>query len=125
MPGLEIDRVAEILVTLGAAERGRRGSGYRVTATTVLTAAHVVRDASKVRVRFDADQPGEWSADATGVVEVPEVDVALLTIRAPDRADVVPALFGRIGERDTLIECSAVGFPLWKLRGDRAASYRD
>ncbi len=55
MPGLEVDRVAEILVTLGADGPGRRGSGYRVTTTIVLTAAHVVQDASTVRVRFEAD----------------------------------------------------------------------
>ena len=96
-----------------------------MTAETVLTAAHVVRGASKVRVRFDADQAGEWSADVTGGLEVPEIDVALLTITPPDAAKVVPAPFGRIGERDAVIECSAVGFPLWKLRDDPAGPYRD
>lgn len=42
MPGLEINRVAEIIVTPGTAGPGRRGSGYRVTTNVVLTAAHVV-----------------------------------------------------------------------------------
>ena len=125
MPGLEIDRVAEILVTLGADEPRRRGSGYRVTAETVLTASHVVRDAAKVTVRLDADQAGQWSADVTDVLEVPEIDVALLTIAPPDSAKVIPVQFGRIGEQDAVIECSTVGFPLWKLRDYPAELYRD
>ena len=125
MSGLEVDRVAEILVTLSADGPGRRGSGYRVTAQTVLTAAHVVHSASKVQARFDADQAGEWLADVIDVLEVPEIDVALLTITPPDDAEVVPARFGRIAERDAVIECSAVGFPLWKLRDAPAGPYRD
>jgi Trypsin-like peptidase domain len=125
MPGLEPGRVAEILVTVRTSEPRRRGSGYRVTTQTVLTAAHVVRDWSMVRVRFDADQPGEWSADAADVLEVPEVDIALLTIRVPGGSQVVPARFGCLGERDDEIPCSAVGFPLWKLRDSPDGPYRD
>ena len=125
MPGLEVDRVAEIIVTLGAAEPGQRGSGYRVTADTVLTAAHVVHGASTVRVRIDADQPSEWSVDVTDVREVQEIDVALLAITPPDDVTIDPARFGWIGERDAVIECSAVGFPRWKLREGPAGLYRD
>jgi hypothetical protein len=117
-PGLTPDRVAEILVTLGADEPGRRGSGYRVTARTVLTAAHVVHGAASTQVRFDADRAGEWTADVTDVLELPEIDVALLTIAPRDAEQLAPSLFGRIGERDAVIQCSAVGFPLWKLRED-------
>jgi len=125
VPGLEADRVAEILVTPGMDEPARRGSGYRVTAQTVLTSEHVVRGAPKVRVRFDADQAGEWSADVIGVLEVPEIDVALLTITPRGDCEVTPAEFGRISERDAVIGCSAVGFPLWKLREDRGGLFRD
>lgn len=125
MPGLEAGRVSEIMVALGASEPGRRGSGYRITAQTVLTAAHVVRDWSTMRVRFDAGQLGEWSTDVTDVLEVPEVDIALLTIRPPDDSQVVPALFGCLSERDDEIPCSAVGFPLWKLRDSPGGPYRD
>jgi hypothetical protein len=92
---------------------------------TVLTAAHVVRDWSVVRVRFDADQPTEWTADVTDVLEIPEVDIALLTIRVPGGSQVVPARFGWPGERDNEIPCSAVGFPLWKLRDGPDEPYRD
>lgn len=125
MPELEAGRVAEVLVTTGTSRPGRRGSGYRVTTHTVLTAAHVVRDWSMVRVRFDADRPGEWFADVTDVLEVPEVDIALLTIRPSDELRVVPARFGRLGERDDEIVCSAVGFPLWKLRDSPCGPFRD
>ena len=125
MPGLEVDRVAEILVTLSAGEPRRRGSGYQVNADTVLTAAHVVRGGSVVQVRFDADQPGEWSADVTSVLEVPEADIALLTITPHDDSQVTPTRFGRIRERDAEITCSAVGFPLWKLRDGPGGLYRD
>jgi hypothetical protein len=125
VPELEVGRVAEILVTLAADSAERRGSGYRVTAETVLTAAHVVDGASRVRVRFDADRPGEWSAGVATVATLPEIDIALLTITSPDAGEVVPAQFGRIAERDAVIECSAVGFPLWKLRDDPAGPYRD
>jgi Trypsin-like peptidase domain len=125
LPGLEIGRVAEILIALGPNEPGRRGSGYRVTTQTVLTAAHVVRDWSMVRVRFDADQPGAWFAEVTDLLVVPEVDIALLTIRPPDHSRVVPARFGLLSERDDEIPCSAVGFPLWKLRDSPGGWYRD
>jgi hypothetical protein len=120
VPGLEIGRVAEILVMFDADESAQRGPGYRVTAETVLTAAHVVRSAFKVRVRFEAYQAGEWSAEVTGVLDFPEIDVALLTITAPDTAEVAPTQFGRIAERDAVTECSAIGFPLWKSRDDPA-----
>ncbi len=53
-------QVAEIIVTVDGG-LGRRGSGYRVGPSVVLTAAHVVEDAVAVRVRFDADLPGEWT----------------------------------------------------------------
>ncbi len=96
-----------------------------MTTTIVLTAAHVVQDASTVRVRFETDQPGEWLAEVIDMLAVPEIDVALLTIVPLDTAEVVPARFGLIAERDELIDCSAVGFPRWKLRDDPAGPYRD
>ena len=114
--GLQFHRVAEILVTFGLSRAGQLGSGYRVSADTVLTAAHVVNGASRIQVRFEADQPGEWSADVIDILEVPQIDVALLTISPRGGEELVPCLFGRIGNLDAVIPCSAVGFPLWKLR---------
>lgn len=72
-------QVAEIIVTLDG-EPGRRGSGYRVGPTSVLTAAHVIEGAASVRVRFDADLPGEWTTEAISGWADPRSDLAVLSI---------------------------------------------
>ena len=118
--GVDPERVAEVVVTPRGAAPDRRGSGYRVTAEAVLTAAHVVHDATGVRVRFDADRSGEWAAEGQVAWSDPEVDVAVVAItpRPQDKGRVEPVGFGRVAERDAVLECSAVGFPLFKLRDD-------
>ena len=63
MAGLTAARVAEIIVESATGER-RRGSGYLVAPGRVLTAAHVVASAVSVRVRFEADRPGERVLEA-------------------------------------------------------------
>ncbi|WP_225844935.1 trypsin-like peptidase domain-containing protein [Streptomyces sp. HPF1205] len=119
--GLEAQRAAEVVVTLPQG-RQRRGSGYLVASGLVLTAAHVVRGADTIRVRFEADRPGEWSSDAR--VEwcgAKRADVALLALTSesgPFRQPVDTALFGTVGERDAVLRCSALGFPLFKMRVD-------
>src|SRR5215467_13383826 len=82
--GLKPERVAELLVTPAGPGPRRRGSGYRVTASAVLTAAHVVQHASRVCVRFSADKPSEWMPEGTVAWSDPEIDVAVITI--PPRA---------------------------------------
>ncbi|MGW8780642.1 tetratricopeptide repeat protein [Streptomyces sp. NPDC055796] len=115
--GLDPHRIAEVIVTT-AAGGGRRGSGYQVGDTAVLTAFHVVAGASGALVRFDADRPGEWSATAELAWSDPGTDVAVLTFTAPPGAAPVPsARFGRIGDdRHAVIDVHAAGFPLWKRR---------
>jgi len=121
--GLRRERVAELLVS---GSEPRRGSGYRVTATAVLTAAHVVDGAESVRVRFEADLPGEWTADAVSWWCDHESDIAVVSIAArPDEEPVAPARFGRVDDRAAVLSVHAVGFPLWKLRADGATRYRD
>ena len=115
--GLDPHRVAEVLVATPD-RPGRRGSGYRLTAAVVLTAAHVVRNAASVRVRFDADTADEWVAEVTNVWTEPAGDVALLTIQPPAAAELPPVRFGRVGDRDAMVRFSALGFPLFKLRDD-------
>ncbi|MGI5423434.1 hypothetical protein [Streptomyces sp. CA-179760] len=61
--GLVPERVAKIIVTTNGGSR-RRGSGYLVAAGHVLTAAHVVEDAAKVEVRFQAERPDESTVTA-------------------------------------------------------------
>ncbi|GAA2503608.1 hypothetical protein GCM10023100_11610 [Actinocorallia cavernae] len=130
--GLDAARVAEVLV---AGPPGRRGSGYRVGAGHVLTAAHVVAGTSAVRVRFDADRPGEWSAPARVVLSAPAADVALLEIAdvPADRTAVEPPRYAAVPDADVVLPFSAMGFPRFKLResggggaaGDTPGRYRD
>lgn len=113
--GLDAARVAEVLV---AGPPGRRGSGYRVGAGHVLTAAHVVAGTSAVRVRFDADRPGEWSAPARVVLSAAAADVALLEIAdvPADRPGVEPPRYAAVPDADVVLPFSAMGFPRFKLR---------
>jgi hypothetical protein len=115
-------QVAEIIVTLDG-EPGRRGSGYRVGPGAVLTAAHVIEGAAVVRVHFDADLPGEWTAEAISCWADPRSDLAVLSI-APRAGEpgVVVARFGRIGaDRAAVLVVRAVGFPRFKLKTDGGA----
>jgi len=121
------EQVAEIIVTLDG-ETGRRGSGYRVGPTAVLTAAHVIDGAVSVRVRFDADLPGEWQTEAIPCWTDPRCDLAVLAI-APREGEppVAAARFGLISARAAVLATRAVGFPLFKLRTDDGgrSCYRD
>ncbi|MEU4685915.1 trypsin-like peptidase domain-containing protein [Streptomyces xinghaiensis] len=121
-------RVAEIIATR-AGGGTRRGSGLLVRPGRVLTAAHVVADAARVRVRFDADRPGERTLDAEVTWRHEGVDAAVLSVDPGAAGGGQPPWlppFGRIGERDAVLRCSAVGFPLFKLRRDAdGSSYRD
>lgn len=133
MSGIDPGRVAEVLVTPRWAGPGRRGSGHRVSGSAVLTAAHVVHGAARVRVRFDADQPGEWITDAEVAWSDDGADAAVLTLAGEAGGDPVPeAGFGRVAAADAVLTCSAVGFPRFKLRRDPAgpgddspSQYRD
>jgi S1-C subfamily serine protease len=89
-------------------ERGRLGTGVVVNASAdILTALHVVADASEIRVTF-ADGT---RASAEVINQVPDIDIAVLhPSRPPDL--IVPAVLGsstgtRIGD-----EAYAVGNPL-------------
>ncbi|MCC5036443.1 trypsin-like peptidase domain-containing protein [Streptomyces sp. WAC 00631] len=121
-------RVAEIIATR-AGGGIRRGSGLLVRPGRVLTAAHVVADAARVRVRFDADRPGERTLDAEVTWRHDGVDAAVVSVDPGAAGGEQPPWlppFGRIGERDAVLRCSAVGFPLFKLRRDAdGSSYRD
>jgi S1-C subfamily serine protease len=75
-----VERVAEVVVARGGGDRGRRGSGYLVAPGRVLTAAHVVDGASGIRVRFEADRPGERIVTADVVWRHRGIDVAVLGI---------------------------------------------
>ncbi|MFF2652683.1 trypsin-like peptidase domain-containing protein [Streptomyces sp. NPDC058045] len=121
--GLDPRRAVQVLATAETGAR-RRGSGYRVTADTVLTAAHVVRDAPSIRLRFFAD--GGRTSELPGVrvwLDV-EADIAVLRIEhgrgagGPLAAEVPPVRFARV---TGVVECDALGFPRFKLRREPAS----
>ncbi|MEV0318824.1 trypsin-like peptidase domain-containing protein [Streptomyces sp. NPDC050658] len=119
--GLEAARVAEVLVSRPGGQPGRRGSGYRVGDRCVLTAAHVVAGpVTSVQVRFDADLPGEWSADVRVVLLSAAVDVALLEIvgQPAGPPGVGHPRYEAVPEADVVLNFSALGFPRFKLRED-------
>ncbi|MEV5977770.1 trypsin-like peptidase domain-containing protein [Streptomyces sp. NPDC052114] len=123
--GLDVGRVAEIIVTTAYGDR-RRGSGCLVRDGLVLTAEHVIRGALGVEVRFDADRPGERTHRAAVAWSHAGADTALLSVPR-EKADG-PLALGRIGERDAVLRCTTLGFPRYKLRTDptgAARAYRD
>jgi hypothetical protein len=92
----------------------------------VLTAAHVVIEASAIRVRLDVGQDTEidvqaesWWADPAGHERT---DLAVVTIpEAATRGRTVePARFGRIRDGTAALSVNAFGFPFFKLRDDPA-----
>ncbi|MGZ6807691.1 MAG: S1 family peptidase [Mycobacteriaceae bacterium] len=114
-------RVAEVLVSR-AGKESTRGSGYLVSPGWVLTAHHVVRDATSVGVWLGAP-PELLSAegvgvDVRGVLTVPAADLALLPVGGQDAdPSCEPALFGRL-DRDPgpRVPAAAAGCPRFKLR---------
>ncbi|MFG2136598.1 trypsin-like peptidase domain-containing protein [Streptomyces sp. NPDC048650] len=115
--------MAEIIVSCGD-EVGRRGSGYLVAMGRVLTSAHVVNDAHSIHVRFDADLPTEQTHLAEIAWANTQVDIAVLSVLGEQKR--VISDFGRVTERDAVLQCSAMGFPLFKMRIDHDGSrYRD
>ena len=116
-------RVAEVIVDRGPGVVACRGSGYRVTATAVLTAAHVVRGGVAGWVRFSPGQEDEWAVPLTGwwADEPGESDLAVLQIPARRGERPLPAVeFGCLSRRDAVVDWRAVGFPLFKLRAGDA-----
>ncbi|MEV6344393.1 tetratricopeptide repeat protein [Actinoplanes sp. NPDC051851] len=113
--GFDPRRLAEIIVT-GPGRPGRRGTGYRVTATAVLTAAHVVLDGAAIAVRCDAERATEWTAEATLLWYDTAADLALLGIEAPSAAPLSPTRYGRLEDVGAFIDAHTPGFPRWKLR---------
>lgn len=127
--GFDHSRAVQV-VTTREAGRVRLGSGYLVTGDTVLTAAHVVRDAESVLVRFVAVDGRTTEFPVTPVWEDSGVDVAVLKIAegvvravGPSTIEAPPMRFGRLTGP---VDCEALGFPRFKIRrgGDTASPER-
>jgi Trypsin-like peptidase domain len=117
------DQAAEIIAAPLGGGHDKHGSGYRVTSSSVITAAHVVAAAGSIRVRFNADRPDEWSSAARVAFRDDAADVAVLEIAPRTIGErVVTADFGQVGERAAVINCQLLGFPRFKMRDDPAES---
>lgn len=128
--GLVPQRVAKIIVTPTNGGARRRGSGYLVSAGRVLTAAHVIEEAASIEIRFQADRPDVLTVAAAVEWRHTGIDVAVLVVPVRLSEAVTGAApstsYGRIGERDVVLRCTALGFPRFKLRTDSDGSlFRD
>ena len=94
-------------------ETGKRLPRHR---EVVLTAAHLVENATDVVVVFRPIDPNEWFA--------PRLSGCARQGRRrgpdgrthPGLSALAPARFGRVGGREATVNCRAVGFPRFKLR---------
>jgi hypothetical protein len=112
--------LAEIIVER-AASPPTRGSGYLIAQRSVLTANHVVADATRIRVWLGAPQrlrPEEGvEIEPTRVLKAPWADLALLEGEFPDSLHHDPVLLGRLNRAVARsVDAVAAGFPRFKLR---------
>jgi WD40 repeat protein len=122
--GVDGDRVVQVVaLDGGSGGDARLGSGYLIGADLVLTAAHVVHRAREVVVRRVLGRTRDAEAGAQVVWIDPDllVDVAVLRL-APGAGEsgAFPMNLARVGfgRVEGLVECGAVGFPLFMLRRD-------
>lgn len=133
MVGVEVWRVAQVVVDRGPGRRSSFGSGYLAAPGVVLTAAHVLADAVVVRVRLDVRRDGAVEVDAESWLAVPGygdvADVAVITIAADATGNrpAVPVLFGGMRDCAAVLAVQALGFPRFKARGRSGSPevYRD
>ena len=96
------------------------GSGYRLTNTLVMTAAHVIAGHGEITVTSGPGEETEHRSLATPVwshLEEGRVDLAVLELANP-AGDVPTVGFGRLSDRAAVVEAQAMGYPRWKFRDD-------
>ena len=124
--GLDWRRVVQVITARGVGAGGR-GSGYQVTGNLVLTAAHVLCDATSVQVRFLTECGGTREVHGTPDWADSASDIALIRIADSPSAggqptdEVSPVRFARIAKT---VDCEALGFPRFRLRPDATSSDR-
>ncbi|MCX4906354.1 NACHT domain-containing protein [Streptomyces sp. NBC_00878] len=134
--GLDPRRAVQVITTRGA-DGGWRGSGYQVTRNLVLTAAHVVCDATKVQVRFLTEGRRTRELYGKPVWTNLASDIALISIADDTNADGLAAGGRTVGQLaaaevprvgfariEQATDCEALGFPRFRLRTDAASSDR-
>lgn len=113
-------RIAEIVVRRQDGS-SRRGSGYLVTGDRVLTAAHVVKDATAIGVWLGVprgmDPTDRQVVDHASVIVFPAADLALLPVSPELVLGDQPPLLGAL-DRDGAgpVHVVAAGCPRFKLR---------
>ncbi|HXJ64064.1 MAG TPA: trypsin-like peptidase domain-containing protein, partial [Actinomycetota bacterium] len=127
---MDASRIARVVVKDGSGAWLRIGSGYRVSSTAILTAAHVLGDAKSesVEVSLDVGGDGEWTSPVLDLWTSPgDADIGVVAIDATEDEGITPALFGRVSrDRDAVLGFTAAGFPRWKLRDDdESGPFRD
>jgi len=118
-PVMRAEWLAEVVVTRAGGVF--RGTGYRLTPSTLLTARHVVDEAQTIEVRFEADTPSACTLTATVAFEDAQHDLAVLTWPAAAVGPDVPTPLGRVGRSAVVVEVHVAGFPRWKIRQAGAA----
>jgi toxoflavin biosynthesis protein ToxD len=119
-PVADRQRIVEVIADLGEVEdpRWRYGSGLLIGQRQVLTSAHVVNRAKRVRVRGTDKRPlsADMKKALVGKPQQPGLDLALLPVpRAPLLPDVPIALVNRNCSIGAFIDrCAAVGYPLFQ-----------
>jgi len=123
--GFDESRLAEIIV-FDQTGRGRRGTGYLVAESTVLTAAHVVSAATSIVVRFDGGLATERSFQGSAAFRDEVADLALLELLAAQVIDgvIAPVWLGKPRAGSYFIDAHIAGFPLWKRRRRRGPDGR-
>src|SRR4051812_15464582 len=93
------------------------GSGYRITNSLVLTAAHVVRRRRQIDVTVAPGETGEHRSSATCVWErlAVGIDVAVIEMTKPPTGAVSAITFGTVRDEASVIDAIALGYPRWKL----------
>jgi len=116
--------IAELVVRTESGER--RGSGYRVSAECVLTAAHVIDHAMSIDIRFHSDGEASSHAGAAVAWVSAEHDIAVVTFDPPDEAKVPTATCACIpAHAVSQITAQAAGYPEWKQRTVGGRTFRD
>ncbi|MEV0132777.1 trypsin-like peptidase domain-containing protein [Dactylosporangium sp. NPDC050688] len=116
---MDARRVVSIVATRRDGHR-YHGSGYQVTPTTVLTAAHVLADATSVEVRFDAG--GASARTVPGTVRFADDDADLAVLSVPAGADGGRQQVGRLADEPAILDVAIFGYPRWKVREPGAST---
>ncbi|WP_280303471.1 serine protease [Nocardia abscessus] len=112
------------ILTRRADDRISVGTGYWIGFSSILTAAHVVRGAVSVKIRFYAGSTRETDIFGTAWTEVmSDVAVVQFAVRSAGLHDPGAAPVGVLLDPGSVYDATAVGYPL--LAWDSERRFRD